>query len=153
VELFGLTTKLDVILPNLPALPLLFESLLKAHDGLLFFSSLHLARGDIAPCFRILIIDGDGYTKCKNGILPFLESHIRTSESKPGFLVESVNTQSSLEAVNGGLEIILEEIVAAKTAHGTGKLVPGSFPSLLVIGMIPFNVPQKAKDSWWRILV
>jgi len=85
---------------------------------------LHLTRGDIAPCFWVLIIDGDGYTECKNSILPLLESHVRTSKSKPGFLVEPVNTQSSLEAVNGGLEIILEEIVAAKTAHGTGKLVP-----------------------------
>jgi hypothetical protein len=142
VELFGLTAQLDVILPNLPTLPLLFESLLKAHDGLLFFASLHLARGDIAPCFSVLIIDRNGYSKCKHGIFPILESHVRTSESKPGFLVESVNTQSSLKAVNGGLEIILEEIVAAKTAHGTSKLVPGSFPSLLIIGMIPFYVPQ-----------
>ena len=43
MELFGLTAQLDVILPNLPALPLLFKSLLKAHYGFLIFASLHLA--------------------------------------------------------------------------------------------------------------
>ena len=148
MELKGLQTQEYVVLPNLPTFPILLQSLLHAYNRLLHFILPEIARGYVAPALRVLIIDWYGRAKCENGVFPIFASHVCAPERKPGVLVQPVDAQGLLEALNRLFEVALEEMVPAQTAHGSRKFEVGAFPGFYVKGVVSLDITKQAEDAW-----
>ena len=87
VELFQRDAISDAVMPQLPLATIKFEPLLCARKCLFELLLHRVAIRNVAPSIGLLLVNGHNIPEGENCLIKLLQTHVRTSTSKPGVLV------------------------------------------------------------------